>query len=107
MTNPFSAGTENISPLAWNNTRTEALSFRSELSFSSLAWLTLKNWLFTGLTLGLYRPFAAVATARMRLEAVQIDCTEDPSDWVASAQAGHSDATGDIAGDFFGIDMGL
>ncbi|KQV88136.1 MULTISPECIES: YjgN family protein [unclassified Roseateles] len=102
---PYSAA--RMQNLAWSGTRSEALRFRSTLSFSSLFGLTLKNWLLTGLTLGLYRPFAAIATARLRLEAVSIGCDEDPADWVAAAHAGHADATGDIAGDFFGIDMGL
>ena len=100
-------GAARMQNLAWNGTRSEALSFRSTLKFRSLFGLTLKNWLLTALTLGLYRPFAAVSTARLRLEAVQIDSGEDPADWVAAAHAGHADATGEIAGDFFGIDMGL
>jgi len=102
---PF--GAARMQNLAWNGTRSQALGFRSSLKFRSLFGLTLKNWLLTALTLSLYRPFAAVATARLRLEAVQIDSREDPADWVAASLAGHADATGDIAGDFFGIDMGL
>ncbi|MFT7722524.1 MAG: DUF898 family protein [Roseateles sp.] len=100
-------GAARLQNLVWNGTRSEALAFRSRLKFRSLFALTLKNWLLTLLTLGLYRPFAAVATARLRLEAVGIDCADDPLDWVAAAGAGHEDATGDAAGDFFGIDMGL
>lgn len=100
-------GAARMQNLAWNGTRSEALSFRSALKFRSLFGLTLKNWLLTALTLSLYRPFAAVATAKLRLEAVSITSQEDPADWVAAANAGHADATGDIAGDFFGIDMGL
>jgi len=100
-------GAARMQNLAWSRTRSEALAFRSELRFFALAGLTMKNWLLTALTLGLYRPFAAVATARLRLEAVQIESREDPADWVAAGLAGHADATGDIAGDFFGIDMGL
>ncbi|MFG6485355.1 YjgN family protein [Roseateles sp. BYS78W] len=100
-------GAARMQNLAWNGTRSEALSFRSTLKFRSLFGLTLKNWLLTALTLSLYRPFAAVATAKLRLEAVTITSQEDPADWVAAVQAGHADATGDIAGDFFGIDMGL
>ena len=100
-------GAARMQDLVWNRTRSEALSFRSELSFTALFLLTLKNWLLTALTLGLYRPFAAVATARMRLQAVQIETWEEPSDWVSAAATGHADATGDVAGDFFGIDMGL
>jgi uncharacterized membrane protein YjgN (DUF898 family) len=93
--------------LAWNTTRSQSLSFHSTLTFRRLFGLTLKNWLLTAVTLGLYRPFAAVSTARLRLEAVQIQSTEDPAEWVAASAAGHADATGDVAGDFFGIDMGL
>ncbi|MEO6279995.1 YjgN family protein [Roseateles sp.] len=100
-------GAARMQNLAWNNTRSAALSFRSELRFRPLFGLTLKNWLLTALTLSLYRPFAAVTTARLRLEAVQIESLEDPADWVAASLASHADATGDVAGDFFGIDMGL
>lgn len=100
-------GAARMQNLVWNGTRSEALAFRSQLNFTSLCGLTLKNWLLTALTLSLYRPFAAVATARLRLQAVSIDSSEDPADWVATEQTGHADATGDIAGDFFGIDMGL
>ncbi len=103
----FPYGATRLQNLVWNGTRSEALGFKSQLKFSALFWLTLKNWVLTALTLSLYRPFAAVATARMRLECVSIGCDEDPQDWVMAAHAGHADATGDIAGDFFGIDMGL
>lgn len=105
MVAPFAAA--RMQNLAWNGTSSQALAFVSQLRARDLFKLTLKNWLLTALTLGLYRPFAAVSTAKLRLEAVQIDSTEDPADWVAAAGAGHADATGDIAGDFFGIDMGL
>lgn len=100
-------GAARLQNLVWNGTRSEALTFRSDLKFRALLALTLKNWVLTLLTLGLYRPFAAVATARLRLQAVSIDTVEDPLDWVAASSTGHEDATGDIAGDFFGIDMGL
>ena len=100
-------GAARLQNLVWNGTRSEALGFRSTLRFWALFVLTLKNWLLTLLTLGLYRPFAAVATARLRLEAVRIGCDDDPADWVMAAAAGHADATGEVAGDFFGIDMGL
>ncbi|WP_457418278.1 YjgN family protein [Roseateles sp. P5_E7] len=100
-------GAARLQDLVWNRTRSQSLAFRSALSFSSLFGLTLKNWLLTALTLSLYRPFAAVATAKLRLEAVQIASQEDPADWVAASLASHADATGEIAGDFFGIDMGL
>ncbi|MFG6414253.1 YjgN family protein [Roseateles sp. DC23W] len=100
-------GAARLQNLVWNGTRSEVLAFRSQLKFRSLCRLTLKNWLLTLVTLGLYRPFAAVSAARLRLQSVHIDSSSDPEHWVATASAGHEDATGEAAGDFFGIDMGL
>jgi uncharacterized membrane protein YjgN (DUF898 family) len=70
--------------------------------------LTLKNLMLTLLTLGLYRPFAAVATARLRLDAVSLELSGDVDEWLSGLdQAAAQDAAGDLAGDFFGIDLGL
>lgn len=93
--------------LVWNRTTTDDLSFTSQLRIGALAGLTLKNWLLTAVTLGLYRPFAAVHTARLRLEAVSLTMDGDPETWVAGQESASQDAAGDLAGDFFGIDMGL
>lgn len=99
--------TVRLQNLVWNRTRSEALRFESHLRLREYAWLSLKNWCLTLLTLGLYRPFAAVASARMRLEAVQVRLAGDVDDWVAQQAQQQGDAAGDAAGDFFGIDMGL
>ena len=99
--------TARLQDLVWNGTRSESLQFRSSLRFASLAWLTLQNLLLTVLSLGLYRPFAAVNTARLRLQAVSLSCDDYLEAWVAERQASQQDASGEAAGDFFGIDMGL
>ncbi|PND38547.1 hypothetical protein C1O66_14120 [Paucibacter aquatile] len=99
----FSARMQN---LVWSGTRSERLEFHSRLSFRSLLWLTLVNWLLTALTLSLYRPFAAIRTARLRLEAVSLEVHGDIEAWRAQAQEAHNDASGEAAGDFFGFDMG-
>lgn len=93
--------------LLWNATRSEALRFDSKLLLREYALLNLKNWLLTALTLGLYRPFAAVNSARLRLEAVSLRIEGELDDWVAMQTESQLDATGEAAGDFFGIDMGL
>lgn len=100
--------TARLQDLVWRGTHSASIRFDSRLRFRSLAGLTLKNWLLTALTLSLYRPFAVVATTRLRLAAVSIEVDGDLDSWMA-AHAGTSpqDATGDAAGDFFGIDMGL
>lgn len=93
--------------LVWGQTRSEALQFHSVLRLWPLAGLTLKNLLLTLITLGLYWPFAAVASARMRLQAVSVDVQGDLSQWIAASQGQPGGATGDAAGDFFGFDLGL
>jgi len=92
--------------LVWSGTRSPSLQFDSRLKARHLILLTLKNWLLTALTLSLYRPFAAVATARLRLESVGVDLQGDLDRWVSHARLGQSDTAGEAAGDFFGFDMG-
>jgi uncharacterized membrane protein YjgN (DUF898 family) len=100
----FTAGLQN---LAWSRTASDRIRFTSDLQTMALAKLTLVNWLLTALTLSLYRPFAAVATARLRLEAVAVHTTADIDSWASDENALNENAAGDFAGDFFGIDLGL
>ncbi|OGB30946.1 MAG: hypothetical protein A3F78_10070 [Burkholderiales bacterium RIFCSPLOWO2_12_FULL_61_40] len=93
--------------LVWTQTGNTSLRFRSHLQFKSLLWLTLKNWLLIILTLGLYWPFAAIALARMRLQAVGVRTHVHPDTLVAQIQGSEGDAAGDAAGDLLGIDIGL
>ncbi|HEY8879605.1 MAG TPA: YjgN family protein [Roseateles sp.] len=104
VSSAFTAGLQN---LAWSRTASESILFKSDLETMELARLTLTNWLLMALTLGLYRPFAAVATARLRLQAVTVETTADINGWAGDEAAQNPDAAGDFAGDFFGIDLGL
>ncbi|HEY9108711.1 MAG TPA: YjgN family protein [Roseateles sp.] len=100
----FSAGLQNM---AWSRTTAEGVRIQCDLQTMDLLKLTLKNWLLMAVTLGLYRPFAAVATARLRLEAVSLEASVDVDALVGDEAAQHTSAAGDFAGDFFGIDLGL
>lgn len=93
--------------LVWTQTGNRQVRFKSHLPLLPLAWLTLKNWALVMLTLGLYWPFAAVALARMKLEAIVIHSRQDPDLLVAQAQRTGQDAAGDLAADLIGIDVGL
>jgi uncharacterized membrane protein YjgN (DUF898 family) len=104
VSSAFAAGLQN---LAWSSTASEGVYFKSDLDKMDLAKVTLKNWLLMAFTLGLYRPFAAVATARLRLEAVTVQTTADIDAWAGDEAALSANAAGDFAGDFFGIDLGL
>lgn len=91
----------------WGGTGGAALQFRSDLRFKPFLKLTLLNTLLTVLTLGFYRPWAAVATARMRLEAISVETREDPARLEDELRAASQDASGDAGGDFLGFDIGL
>ena len=99
--------TTSLQNLVWTKTGNRSMRFVSKLRFSRLFWLTVKNWLLMLLTLGLYWPFAAIATTRMRLEAVIVKTRQDPATLVSLLQASDVEASGDAAGDLLGIDIGL
>jgi uncharacterized membrane protein YjgN (DUF898 family) len=73
--------------LVWGGTCSEQMKFASRL--------------------GLYRPFAVVATTRLKLEAVHIALHGDIDTWLADAKRSQSGALGEMGGDVFGFDLGL
>jgi uncharacterized membrane protein YjgN (DUF898 family) len=99
--------TARLQNLVWNGTASARLRFDSRLSARKLAELWLRNTLFTLLTLGLYFPFAQVASARLRLQAVSVHAEVDPDTLVDEAGVLREAAAGDAAGDLFGLDIGL
>jgi uncharacterized membrane protein YjgN (DUF898 family) len=99
--------TSRMQNLVWTRTGNASVRFRSELGFRAMLWLTVKNWLLVIVTLGFYWPFAAVALARIRLEAVTVKSRVSPDMLVSQVMAAEGDAAGDAAGDVFGIDIGL
>ena len=99
--------TSRMQNLLWSRTGNRAMRFGSELRFWPLLGLTLKNWLLMVVTLGLYWPFAAVATQRMRIEAVSVTTQVDPQSLVDQWRSDAGDAAGDAAGDLFGLDIGF
>ncbi len=93
--------------LVWGQTRSQHIVLSSVLRFRDVLKVNLLNWVLIALTLGLYWPFAAIRTARVRLAAVSVRIEGDVNTWVAQAPAQRAGVLGDAAGDFFGVDMGL
>ena len=75
-----------LQDIAWTQTGNDSLRCVSALRYRTLLWLGLKNSLLMVVTLGLYWPFAAVATARLRIESIHIKTPVDPNILVSSAQ---------------------
>lgn len=77
---------------------------KCRLKTSAFVWLRTKNILLTLVTLGLYRPFAAVSEYRMKVESVRI-YTRGNIDTLASKLTRHKSALGDAAADMVGFDI--
>ena len=99
--------TSRLQNLVWNGTRSVHFSFESQLKAWPLLKLTAKNWALMLVTLGLYFPFATVAMARLRLQAVQVRASTDPDALLSDGRLQDQSAAGDAAGDMLGFDLGL
>ena len=99
--------TARLQNLAWGHTASAQLHFTSRLRARELAGLWFKNALLVLVTLGLYFPFAQVASARLRLEAMTVVSRVHPDELAASAAPADEAAAGDAAGDLLGFDIGL
>lgn len=99
--------TSRMQNLLWTETGNRLVRFKSHLEWKPLALLSLRNWILVLATLGLYWPFAAIALARAKLQAVVIHTRQDPDLLVSQVRQGNQDAAGDLAADLIGIDVGL
>jgi uncharacterized membrane protein YjgN (DUF898 family) len=93
--------------LLWSTTGNEQMRFDSQLRLARYLPLQFKNYLLIFLTLGLYWPFAVVSTRRAQVEAMAIEARIDLDDLAQTAGSEHPGATGDMAADLFGLDIGL
>jgi uncharacterized membrane protein YjgN (DUF898 family) len=98
------AGIQNA---VWSSTRLPQVDLHSRLDTAALAWRYLLNGLGLVVTLGLYWPFAAVATAKLRLAAVTVSFGPDFERGLADPVRAVDDARGDAAADLAGLDLGL
>lgn len=92
--------------LVWTKTGNRYVRFRSELALRPYLLLQLKNGLLTLLTLGLYWPWAAVATRRMRLQAITVVSRVVPEDLFASIQTRQGSAAAEVGTEMLGLDLG-
>jgi uncharacterized membrane protein YjgN (DUF898 family) len=91
--------------LVWSDTYSSAIRVQSRMGARSLLRLQAANVALTLLTLGLYRPFAAVKVYQYRLAHLSFEIEGDIEDVLAAAQPRQRGATGDGAADFIGVDI--
>jgi uncharacterized membrane protein YjgN (DUF898 family) len=93
--------------LVWSRTGNSQMRFKSALGSVPYMVLQLKNYLLIAITLGLYWPFAVVASRRMQIEAISLKTRIDLTALSDIARRGETDAVGDMAADMFDMELGI
>lgn len=92
--------------LAWRNTRLGDIRFDCQWTAGGLFGLYFVNALGVLFTLGLLIPWAAVRTARYKLERITLQSDEGLAGFLATAQESVG-AVGEEAGELLGFDFGV
>jgi uncharacterized membrane protein YjgN (DUF898 family) len=90
---------------AWSATSFPGVRITCAMKVWPYLRLQVVNVLLTLITLGLYRPFAAVRTWRYRVEHVTIDTPDGFEQAVLAARRPAAAAAGDGVADFLGVDL--
>jgi uncharacterized membrane protein YjgN (DUF898 family) len=96
-----------IQNLVWNETEIGPHRFMSEVSTRRLLWIHAMNLLLTVLTLGLYKPFAAVRLVKYRVESMHLSVDGSLEEFMADQTVDDAGALGQEAGDLFDIEIAL
>ncbi len=99
--------TAKMQNLLWSRTGNRHFRFKSELGVGKFIGLQFKNYFLILITLGLYWPFAVIATLRMKLEAISLKSRVALDKLSDAARTRDNDAAGDMAADIFGFDVGM
>lgn len=97
---------KSVTNAAFNGVEAGPHRLQSTLRTAPLLRLYIKNFVLIVLTLGLYYPWAKVATARYQLENTALVAQGSLDEFCAAAGAGGT-ATGEEISDFFDVDFGL
>ncbi len=95
-----------INNVIWNGTTLGPMRFESTLSARKLSWITITNFLGIVLTLGFFKPFAAIRIAKYRVSCLKL-VAAGPIAAHVQAIAGDVNARGEEVAEMFDVDIGL
>jgi uncharacterized membrane protein YjgN (DUF898 family) len=93
--------------LVWNHTELGDHVFESVASARKLLWIHASNLILMTLTLGLYKPFAAIRVAKYRIECMTLIPADNLEQFWADHAMDRTTALGQETGDLFDIDISL
>lgn len=103
---PFIYYSVKVNNLVYNNTRIDGFQLSSDYALGSYGKLVVVNTLLTVLTLGFFRPWAMVRTARYKAEHMSVVAVDELDAFVAGEEE-HVSALGEEVGDFYDLDFGF
>ncbi len=95
-----------VTNLIWSNTRVGEHRIECRMPPLRLIWITVSNFIFVILTLGLFIPWAAVRLAKFQLESVRLLPASDLQEFEA-AEPENIGAVGEEAATVFDFDISL
>ncbi len=93
--------------LVWDKTAVGNVALHCEVSATRFMRIQSMNTLWVILSLGLYRPYAAIRLAKFRLECVSASGLEALNTVAAGADQSRRGALGESAAELFDMDVGL
>jgi uncharacterized membrane protein YjgN (DUF898 family) len=93
--------------LVWDKTAVGDVALHCEVSASQFMLIQCMNTLWVILSLGLYRPFAAIRLAKFRLECVSASGLDSLDTVAVGAAQSRRGALGESAAELFEMDVGL
>lgn len=96
-----------VQNLVWNQAELGVHRFQSTASARRLLWIHASNLALIALTLGLYKPFAAVRLAKYRIESVTLLAEGGVEDFHANRDEDAAGATGQEVNELFNFDIAL
>ncbi|WP_306605255.1 DUF898 family protein [Azonexus sp.] len=92
--------------LVWRHSRIGEHRFASDQAFAGLLFLSMTNWLFILLTLGLYWPWAKIRLAAYRAQHTALISHSSLDDFIGQAVRQHQ-AVGEEIADAFDLDIAI
>jgi uncharacterized membrane protein YjgN (DUF898 family) len=96
-----------VQNLVWNETELGPHRFLSEVVARKLLWIHASNLLLIVLTLGLYKPFAAIRLLKYRVESMSLAVDGSLEEFMSDQSVDETGAIGQEAGDLFDIEIAL
>jgi uncharacterized membrane protein YjgN (DUF898 family) len=97
--------TARFQKLVWEHTALGEISFKCNLSAFALLKRQFINTVLIIITLGLYRPFAAINVAKLRLESMTVVGTERLDEFFAAPDKNAGGAIGEGTAELFDMDV--